>query len=191
MASKSESLNHRISASYKQLTTAASELNTGSDELGKFVTALDSAPAALIWALRRGCASSREDGSGNYIKRDLGYAKVSGRGIALRTMTGNHNVVEDGIEESGSSTMCAARFVSKRSRSCGSLRQPRQGRTSRPGKSAARRSMSSNWPTHWASRQQRRLRPRPRPARNRTTQALSLHGPSDDLTTTKKAPPRS
>ena len=101
MASKSESLNHRISASYKQLTAAASELNTVSDELGKFVTALDSA----LRRLNLGIATwlrleSREDGSGNYIKRDLGYAKVSGKwGIALRTMTGNHNAVEDGIEE--------------------------------------------------------------------------------------------
>lgn len=101
MASKSESLNHRISASYKQLTTAASELNTVSDELGKFVTALDSALRRLNLGITTWLRlESREDGSGNYIKRDLGYAKVSGKwGIALRTMTGNHNVVEDGIEE--------------------------------------------------------------------------------------------
>lgn len=101
MPTKSESLNHRISASYKQLTTAASELNAVSDELGKFVTALD----AALRRLNLGIATwlrleSREDGSGNYIKRDLGYAKVGGKwGIALRTMTGNHNAPEDAVVE--------------------------------------------------------------------------------------------
>lgn len=101
MPTKSESLNHRISNSYKQLTTAASELNIVSDELGKFVTALDSA----LRRLNLGIATwlrleSREDGSGNYIKRDLGYAKVGSKwGIALRTMTGNHNAPEDAIVE--------------------------------------------------------------------------------------------
>ena len=54
-------------------------------------------PAALDAALRRlnlGIATwlrleSREDGSGNYIKRDLGYAKVGNKwGIALRSISG-------------------------------------------------------------------------------------------------------
>ena len=43
MVTKTDSLNSRISTSYKQLTQAATELNAVSDELGKFVTALDSA----------------------------------------------------------------------------------------------------------------------------------------------------
>jgi hypothetical protein len=44
---------------------------------------------------------SREDGSGNYTKRDLGYAKIGNKwGIALRTMSGNHNDVYDSnVEE--------------------------------------------------------------------------------------------
>ena len=72
-----------------------------SDELGKFVTALDVA----LKRLNLGIAAwlrldSREDGSGNYIKRDLGYAKVGSRwGIALRTMTGNHNAPEESSVE--------------------------------------------------------------------------------------------
>jgi hypothetical protein len=100
--SKSDSLNYRISASYKQLTVAATELNSVSDELGKFVTALDSA----LRRLNLGIATwlrleSREDGSGNYTKRDLGYAKVGNKwGIALRMMSGNHNALEDSnVEE--------------------------------------------------------------------------------------------
>jgi hypothetical protein len=101
MPTRSESLNHRISASYKQLTAAASELNAVSDELGKFVTALDSALRRLNLGISTWLRlESREDGSGNYIKRDLGYAKVATKwGIALRTMTGNHNAPEDAVVE--------------------------------------------------------------------------------------------
>jgi len=102
MTTKTDSLNSRISSSYKQLTQAATELNAVSDELGKFVTALD----AALRRLNLGIATwlrleSREDGSGNYTKRDLGYAKVGNKwGIALRTMSGNHNDVEDSnVEE--------------------------------------------------------------------------------------------
>src|SRR5262245_29294513 len=102
MTAKTDSLNNRISSSYKQLTQAASELNAASDALGKFVTALD----AALRRLNLGIATwlrleSREDGSGNYTKRDLGYAKVGSKwGIALRTMTGNHNAPEESnVEE--------------------------------------------------------------------------------------------
>jgi hypothetical protein len=102
MTTKTDSLNSRISSSYKQLTQAATELNAVSDELGKFVTALD----AALRRLNLGIATwlrleSREDGSGNYTKRDLGYAKIGNKwGIALRTMQGNHNDVEDSnVEE--------------------------------------------------------------------------------------------
>ena len=102
MTAKTDSLNQRISNSYKQLTQAATELNAVSDELGKFVTALD----AALRRLNLGIATwlrleSREDGSGNYTKRDLGYAKIGNKwGIALRTISGNHNAVEDShVEE--------------------------------------------------------------------------------------------
>jgi hypothetical protein len=101
MTAKTDSLNHRISSSYQQLTQAATELNAVSDELGKFVTALD----AALRRLNLGIATwlrleSREDGSGNYTKRDLGYAKIGNKwGIALRTMSGNHNDVEDSSVE--------------------------------------------------------------------------------------------
>lgn len=101
MPSKDESLTVRVSSAYKQLSTAASELNAVSDELGKFVGALDLA----LKKLNLGIATwirldSREDGSGNYIKRDLGYAKVANRwGIALRTMSGNHNAPDISTDE--------------------------------------------------------------------------------------------
>jgi len=102
MTAKTDSLNQRISNSYKQLTEAATELNAVSDELGKFVTALDAALRRLNLGITTWLRlESREDGSGNYTKRDLGYAKIGNKwGIALRTMTGNHNDVEDSnVEE--------------------------------------------------------------------------------------------
>jgi hypothetical protein len=92
MPSKDD-LTHRVSSSYQQLSAAASQLNAVSDELGKFVGALDGA----LRKLNLGIATwlrldGREDGLGNYIKRDLGYAKVGGKwGIALRVVSGNHN----------------------------------------------------------------------------------------------------
>ncbi len=43
MPAKDESLTVRVSSAYKQLSSAATELNTVSDELGKFVSALDTA----------------------------------------------------------------------------------------------------------------------------------------------------
>jgi hypothetical protein len=101
MASKEEPLTQRVSNSYQHLSAAASELNALSDELGKFVQALD----AALKKLNLGIASwirleGREDGSGNYSKRDLGYAKVGGRwGIALRAFTGNHNTPDESTME--------------------------------------------------------------------------------------------
>lgn len=101
MPAKNESLTVRVSSAYKQLSSAASELNRVSDELSKFVGALDVA----LKKLNLGIATwirldSREDGSGNYTKRDLGYAKVGGRwGIALRGMTGNHNTPDESTVE--------------------------------------------------------------------------------------------
>jgi hypothetical protein len=89
MPAKDDSLTLKVSTSYKQLTAAANELNAVSDELGKFVGALDAALKKLNLGLTTWLRlESREDGSGNYTKRDLGYAKVGGRwGIALRTMS--------------------------------------------------------------------------------------------------------
>ena len=101
MAQKEESLTHRVSASYQNLSAAATELNTLSDELGNLVQALD----AALKKLNLGIASwirleGREDGSGNYSKRDLGYAKVGNRwGIALRVFNGNHHAPDESTVE--------------------------------------------------------------------------------------------
>jgi hypothetical protein len=101
MSEKDDSLSQRVSASYRQLSAAANELNNLSDELGKFVQALDLA----LKKLNLGIASwirldGREDGSGNYSKRDLGYAKVGNKwGIALRAIHGNHNSSDDSTVE--------------------------------------------------------------------------------------------
>lgn len=93
MASKNDPLTVRVSESYQQLSAAAAQLNAVSDDLGKFVSALD----AALRRLNLGIATwlrldGREDGLGNYTKRDLGYAKIGGKwGMALRVVAGNHN----------------------------------------------------------------------------------------------------
>lgn len=101
MAQKEESLTVRVSTAYKQLSTAATELNAVSDELGKFVGALDAALKRLNLGITTWIRlDSREDGLGNYIKRDVGYAKLANRwGIALRSMTGNHNTPDISTSE--------------------------------------------------------------------------------------------
>ncbi len=93
MPANSDSLTVRVSSAYKQLSTAAGELNSVSEELSKLVAALDAALTKLNLGITTWIRlDSREDGSGNYTKRDLGYANVGGRwGIALRGMIGNHN----------------------------------------------------------------------------------------------------
>ena len=93
MPADDDSLTHRVSASYQQLSAAASQLNAVSDELGKFVSALDAALKKLNLGLATWLRlDGREDGLGNYTKRDLGYAKIGPKwGIALRVVAGNHN----------------------------------------------------------------------------------------------------
>jgi hypothetical protein len=93
MTTKDDALTNRVSASYQQLSAAATQLNAVSDELSKFVTALDAALRKLNLGLATWLRlDGREDGLGNYTKRDLGYAKIGGKwGISLRVVAGNHN----------------------------------------------------------------------------------------------------
>jgi hypothetical protein len=92
-SSKEDSLAVRVSSAYKQLSSAAVELNQVSDELSRFVNALDAALRKLNLGITTWIRlDSREDGLGNYTKHDLGYAKVTSRwGIGLRATTGNHS----------------------------------------------------------------------------------------------------
>jgi hypothetical protein len=86
----------RITAAFEQLSTAAKNLNTASDELAKSVGQLDTALRKLNLGVATWVRLSRsEDSQGTFSLRELGYAKVGGRwGIALRTISGRDSSSE-------------------------------------------------------------------------------------------------
>ena len=90
----------RAQAHYKELSLAAANINTASDELGEAISALDATLKKLnlgISAWSKLAGSEHPDGE--YWSRDVGYTKVGNKwGIALRTTSGNFNYGE-GDEE--------------------------------------------------------------------------------------------
>jgi len=98
MPSSEGSLIQRVESSYRQLSAVATDLNFVSDELGKSILELDSALKNLnlgitVWVKLRGGDSGYEL---DYWSEDLGYGKVGGKwGIALRTVSGNHNYPDE------------------------------------------------------------------------------------------------
>jgi hypothetical protein len=102
MPTKGDSLAEKVQASYLQLSAVASDLNTVSDELGKSVTEIDAALKKLnlgisVWVTVSDWAGEELD----YYIEQVGYAKVDGKwGIALRTISGNHNYPDrDEVEQ--------------------------------------------------------------------------------------------
>ncbi|MGA8491911.1 MAG: hypothetical protein WB711_15900 [Terriglobales bacterium] len=93
MSTDGDSLAERAQSSYLQLSEVASDLNAISDELGKSISEIDAALKKLnlgisVWVE----ISSWEGDELDYYREDIGYAKVTGKwGIALRTVSGNHN----------------------------------------------------------------------------------------------------
>jgi DNA anti-recombination protein RmuC len=90
------SLSQRVSASYSELSSIATDLNAVSDALGKAVSDIDEGLKKLnlgITAWVRVESSHRaSDQDGTYEYDELGYAKINGRwGIALRTRSGDDN----------------------------------------------------------------------------------------------------
>jgi hypothetical protein len=96
-------LSERVSASYRQLSLAASHLNLVSDELGKSIAVLDGALKKLNLGITCWLRIDRwEDTLGSYSSRYLGYAKVNNRwGIALRIVTGNDAKPDEATIEEG------------------------------------------------------------------------------------------
>lgn len=92
-------LRERVSAAFGKLVASAAELNAVSDELGKPISAIETALQKLnlgvsAWAEVDGHVDGN---TGRFWDRSIGYAKVSGRwGIAIRTRTGDF---EDVYEE--------------------------------------------------------------------------------------------
>ena len=94
MSSSQFSLSARVSASYSELSSVATELNAISDALGKAVSDIDEGLKKLNLGITSWvqveCSYRASDEDGSWEIDELGYAKINGRwGIALRTRSGN------------------------------------------------------------------------------------------------------
>jgi hypothetical protein len=93
MTSNESSLSEKVQASFRELTTAAKNLNQVSDELSQTISFLD----AVLQKLNLGVSAwvpvtGDEDPNGHYWSRDIGYAKVENHwGIALRNIHGSYD----------------------------------------------------------------------------------------------------
>lgn len=91
----------RARNSYRQLSNAAKDLNSASDEFKEAVSVLD----AALERLNLGIASwvrisGGEDEDANWWSREIGYARIGKKwGIAIRHSSGNHNWPEHDDKE--------------------------------------------------------------------------------------------
>jgi hypothetical protein len=87
----------RVQTSYKQLSLAATSLNTASDELAEAMSVLDFALQKLnlgvsAWVQLSGNA----DEDGEWWSRNIGYTKIGDKwGIALKTASGDFKYGEE------------------------------------------------------------------------------------------------
>jgi hypothetical protein len=97
-------LAQRVSDSFAQLTSAAKELNSISDELGKPISEIDIALKKLNLGVSVWVPIGKDDGSPNeswYWSEDIGYSKVGANwGICLRKVAGDHQQPDYDHEES-------------------------------------------------------------------------------------------
>lgn len=92
MSTNGDSLAERVQSSYLQLSLVASDLNAISDELGKSISEIDFALKKLNLGVSVWVNISAWEEDRDYFMEQIGYAKVDGKwGIALRTVSGNHN----------------------------------------------------------------------------------------------------
>ena len=97
-----ESLAQKVHSSYQQLSAAALELNSVSDELGKSIAEIDLALKRLnlgvsVWVNVR----AWDDDGQDHFSEQIGYAKIDGKwGVGLRTVSGNYNWPDqDNVEQ--------------------------------------------------------------------------------------------
>jgi len=102
MTTKKESPFSKSQSSFRQLTAAATTLNSASDKLGQAVAALDASLKKLnlgipSWVLIRDLSSPEDL---EYTLEKLGYDKINGKwGIAISTIAGHEAFPEEDIEE--------------------------------------------------------------------------------------------
>lgn len=93
MSPEKTSLSERVQASYSNLASVASDLNSVSDELGKSISEMDGALKKLnlgvtTWVVIRAGGATEEEP--RYFSEEFGYAKVDGKwGISIRSVSGN------------------------------------------------------------------------------------------------------
>lgn len=89
----------RVQASYKQLSSAATSLNTASDELARAMALWDDALMKLNLGVSSWVQLSGSDDDGYWWSRELGYSKVKEKwGLSLRTSSGHHANPDDDSE---------------------------------------------------------------------------------------------
>jgi hypothetical protein len=94
-------LSEKVHSSFQLLSTAASDLNVVSDELGKSISEVDVALKKLnlgvtVWVPINSWDDPQD---GSYGSEDIGYAKIGGRwGVGLRTVFGRPEWDEDNVE---------------------------------------------------------------------------------------------
>lgn len=96
MPTKDNSPIARAQTSYEKLAAAAKTLNTLSDQLGQTVVELDAALKRLNLGVPTWISFSSWQEGLDWSSDDIGYAKIDGKwGLAIRSMSGNHNYPEE------------------------------------------------------------------------------------------------
>jgi hypothetical protein len=100
MGSNNAPLSERIASSYKRLSTASTNLNNASNELGESIARLDAALKGLNLGVSTWVEFAGQIGhDGAFWSRDVGYDKIGNKwGIALRRTWG-HEAVDDSYRE--------------------------------------------------------------------------------------------
>ncbi len=94
----------RAQNSYRQLSLAAVDLNSASDELGQVIGVLDAALKKLnlgisAWVEISG-NDALSDGGTHWWSREIGYGKIGEKwGVALRTRSGHYDHPDDDSEQ--------------------------------------------------------------------------------------------
>jgi hypothetical protein len=92
-------ITEKVQNTFKQLSLAAVDLNTASDELSKPIYVCDAALKQLNLGIAAWVEISGADGGGYWWDRCVGYTQLKDRwGIALRTRQGQHQSDDDDDE---------------------------------------------------------------------------------------------
>lgn len=92
----------RVQTSYKQLTVAATNLNTASDGLREAMSVFDAALKKLNLGISAWVTvSGNDDEVGEWWSREIGYTRIGDKwGIALKTASGNYGCPDrDSVEK--------------------------------------------------------------------------------------------